>query len=475
MSIKQTITKLNIIKITFTLLLMLQFIVSPVQAQELENLSADELLILSKVDEMMAEQVQFLETVVNINSGTMNTAGVRAVGQEFRQKFDEIGFETSWVEMPTEMNRAGHLVARHSGYTGSGFQMMQNTDRDEVRSGEQRDVTSFQKESSKVLLLGHLDTVFPVDSEFQKFELDGHMAKGPGIADMKAGNVVILYALKALSDAGLLDDASIDVMFTGDEESAGSPFSLSRGPMVDLAKENDVVLSFESGRVNDAVIARRGSSNWSLEVTGKRAHSAGIFRDAIGAGAIFEASRILNAFYEEVRGEEYLTFNPGIILGGTNVEADFEHSTGTAFGKTNVVAQTVKVSGGLRFLSEEQKTRARARMREIVAKNLPQTSAEITFEDRYPAMSPTEGNMQVFEILRKINADLNYLPLSPVDPGQRGAGDISFVAPYISGIDALGPSGRFGHTIYEELDMRTIEPMTKRAALLIYRLINQQD
>jgi len=245
--------------------------------------------------------------------------------------------------------------------------------------------------------------------------------------------------------------------------------------MVDLAKENDVVLSFESGRVNDAVIGRRGSSNWRLEVTGKRAHSSGIFNNAVGAGAIFEVSRILNTFYEEVKGEEYLTFNPGIILGGTNVDADFELSTGTAFGKSNVVAQTVKVNGGLRFISEEQKERARAKMREIVANNLPHTTAEIFFEDRYPAMSPTEGNMKVFDILKQINSDLNYQPLTAVDPGVRGAGDISFVAPYISGLDALGPSGRYGHTVYEELDMRTIEPMTKRAALLIYRLIKQQN
>lgn len=437
---------IKIASLSLLILLPLVLTVANSAAQDNNNLNVDEGLILSKVDEMMQEQVQFLERVVNINSGTMNIAGVRETGQVFRDKFDEIGFDTQWLEMPAEMNRAGHLIARHDGEGGGG---------------------------ATVLLLGHIDTVFPVNSEFQKFELEGDTAKGPGISDMKSGDVIILYALKALHEAGVLAGAKINVLLTGDEESVGTPFTQSRGPMVELAKSSDVVLSFEGGRVGDAVVARRGSSGWHLSVTGRRAHSSGIFNDTVGAGAIFETARILNAFYDEVRGEEYLTFNPGIIMGGTSIEANLEHSQGTAFGKTNVVAQTVEVAGGLRFLSEEQKERAREKMREIVSNNLPQTSAEITFEDRYPAMSPTEGNMEVFEVLKQVNVDLNYPPLQAVDPGIRGAGDISFVAPYISGIDALGATGRRGHTIYEELDMRSIEPMTKRAALLIYRLINQ--
>lgn len=460
----------RLVSFSFFILIIVSIIAGPVRAQTNDNLSPDEVLLLSKVDELMSEQILFLEKVVNINSGTLNIDGVRAVGKEFREKFDELGFNTNWLEMPKEMNRAGHLVARSSGYAGTGFQMLNNPNRNESPPFEGASTKPLAIGGSKLLLLGHLDTVFPISSEFQKFVREGDIAKGPGVADMKSGNVVILYALKALQEAGLLDGLEVDVMLTGDEENAGAPFSLSRGPMVELAKENDVVLSFESGRVNDAVIARRGSSNWSLEVTGKRAHSSGIFNKAVGAGAIFETSRILNAFYEDVRGEEYLSFNPGMILGGTSVEADFERSTGTAFGKTNVVAQTVKVSGGLRFISEEQKEQARNKMRQIVANNLPHTSAEITFEDRYPAMSPTAGNMAVFEVLKQVNVDLKYPPLSPVDPGRRGAGDISFVAPYISGLDALGPTGRFSHTVYEELDMRSIEQMTKRAALLIYRL-----
>lgn len=425
-------------------ILMFCLVLTLAVGQAKADITEQEKAILEQIDTMLDEQILFLEKIVNINSGTMNFEGVREVGTLFEAQFDELGFETTWLDMPADMQRAGHLVARLEGDVGK-----------------------------RIMLLGHLDTVFPIDSPFQTFNRDGDMATGPGIEDMKSGDAIILYALKALQAAGALEGAQINIMLTGDEENAGAPFSLSRGPMVNLAKESDVVLSFESGREDVAVIARRGSSMWHLSVTGRRAHSSGIFNNEVGAGAIFETSRILNEFYEKVKGEEYLTFNPGLILGGTSIDADFEREVGTAFGKSNVVAQTVEVHGGLRFLSEEQKERARDKMREIVANNLPQTSAEITFFDRYPAMSPTEGNMELFDILKVINQDMGYAPLSAVDPSLRGAGDISFVAPYISGIDALGATGRYGHTVYEQLDMRSIAPMTKRAALMIYRLIHQ--
>ena len=125
--------------------------------------------------------------------------------------------------------------------------------------------------------------------------------------------------------------------------------------MVDAAKRSDIALGFETSTgFNYATVARRGSSGWKVEVKGKRAHSSGIFRDNVGAGAVFEMSRILNEFYNEVKGEEYLTFNPGILLGGTLMEFDSELSKGNVFGKTNVVAQKAVVEGGLRFISEEQ-------------------------------------------------------------------------------------------------------------------------
>ncbi|MGA0212496.1 MAG: M20/M25/M40 family metallo-hydrolase, partial [Flavobacteriaceae bacterium] len=321
-------------------------------------------------------------------------------------------------------------------------------------------------------LIGHLDTVFEKNSPFQAFEqINDSMAYGPGANDMKGGDVVVLYALKALSNLNLLNKSTITVAFTGDEESTGKPLSISRKELIESAKKSDIALGFETATgFNNATIARRGASGWKVEVEGVRAHSSGVFSERTGAGAIFEMSRILHRFYDEVRGEEYLTFNPGNLMGGTFVDYDAKASGGSVFGKTNVVAQKAIVHGGLRFISEEQKENARAKMRAIVAENLPQTKAIISFTDSYPAMGPTAGNQAVLEELNKVSLALGQGGVSAYDPGRRGAADISFVADYVDGLDGLGTMGRGAHTPQETVNLKTINDLIQRTALLIYRL-----
>ena len=288
---------------------------------------------------------------------------------------------------------------------------------------------------------------------------------------MKGGDVVVLFALKALANLNLLKNATITVAFTGDEESTGKPLSISRKALIEAGKKADIALGFENATgFNNATIARRGASGWKVEVKGKRAHSSGVFNEQIGAGAIFEMSRILNSFYEEVRGEQYLTFNPGTLLGGTFVDYDKQTSSGEVFGKTNVVAQTAIVNGGLRFISEEQKENASAKMRKIVSQNLPQTSANISFTDSYPAMGPTDGNKVVLEVLSEVSQDLGFGSVTGYDPSKRGAADISFVADYVDGLDGLGTMGNAAHTPQETVNINTINALIQRAAILIYRL-----
>ena len=294
--------------------------------------------ILSQVNLNEEDAILFLEKVVNINSGTLNIDGVREVGDVFRNEFEKINFKTKWVDMPDEMNRAGHLFAYKKGQKGK-----------------------------KLLLIGHLDTVFEENSPFQTFERRDTIAYAPGGNDMKGGNVIMLYALKALDQLGLLDNSHITIALTGDEESTGKPLSISRKDLIEAAKISDIALGFENSTgYNYATIARRGASGWTLTTKGKRAHSSRIFDKSVGAGAIFEIGRILNGFYEEVKGEELLTFNPGNLMGGNFIEYDNKKSEGLVFGKTNVVAQTAKINGGLRFISEEQKNRARNKMTKIV-------------------------------------------------------------------------------------------------------------
>jgi glutamate carboxypeptidase len=415
---------------------------SPLQAQKL---TAAEQKVARYIEQQSEEALGLLEKVVNINSGTGNHEGVRQVGDLFRRELDGLGFATRWIDMPDSVNRAGHLFAERQG-----------------------------KKGKRVLLIGHLDTVFEKDSPFQRFERTDSVLKGPGVNDMKGGDVVILYALKALHSAGLLSNTQIIVAFTGDEESAGKPLSISRKDLVDAAKRSEAALAFETATgFGQATVARRGSSNWRLEVTGNQAHSAGVFSERVGDGAIYEAARILNAFHDGLKGEKYLTFNPGLILGGTEIMHDATAGTGQVSGKGNIVAQTAVVTGDLRFISEEQKERTREKMRQIVARSLPGTSAKIIFQDSYPAMPPTPGNEALLAMLNRVSLDLGHGPVQPYDPGARGAGDVSFVAPYVSGLDGLGTMGSGAHSPNETMNPKTFQALTQRAALLIYRLTNK--
>ena len=425
--------------LTFLFILFIQWF------SNAQKLSRIEKKIVKKVQTMDNQSIDFLEKIVNINSGTLNKKGVREVGIVFDTAFKSIGFTTEWIEMPEEMNRAGHFFASLNGTKGK-----------------------------KLLLIGHLDTVFEENSPFQKFEkTNDSIAYGPGANDMKGGDVVVFYALKALADLNLLKDANITVAFTGDEESTGKPSSISRKELIEAAKGADIALGFETSTgFDNATIARRGASGWKVEVEGKRAHSSGIFSDYTGAGAIFEMSRILNSFYEQVRGEEYLTFNPGTLLGGTFINYDSQTSSGDTFGKTNVVAQTSVVHGGLRFISEEQKENARAKMREIVSNNLPQTKAKISFTDSYPAMGPTDGNRALLAILNEVSLSLGHEGVTAYDPGRRGAADISFVADYVDGLDGLGTMGNGAHTPKETVNLKTMNALIQRTAIFIYRLIS---
>jgi len=346
--------------------------------------------------------------------------------------------------MPADMQRAGHLVGEIKG-----------------------------KKGRRILLIGHIDTVFEPSSGFQKWERKDSLASGPGANDMKGGNMVMLYALKALHDNGLLKDRQITVILHGDEEAAGRPLDISRRDIVEVAKRSDVALCFETGTgFNYATVARRGSSSWKLTVTGKQAHSSGIFTDGTGAGAIYEASRILNRFYSELQ-EQYLTYNPGIFMGGTTVNADSTGTEGEVTGKTNIVANTVVVNGDLRFISEDQKARARQKMQAIVAASLPQTNSEITFSDGYPSMPPTDGNMEVLKKLSQVSVDLGQGPVMPWDPGKRGAGDISFVAQYLNCLDGLGAMGGGAHAPEEYISLNSLDDVETRVAILIHRLTSE--
>jgi glutamate carboxypeptidase len=404
-----------------------------------------EALIVERVKSRSAQAIELLERSVRVNSGTFNIEGVREVGRIFAAELEPLGFKARWAEMPPEMNRAGHLIATREGSQGK-----------------------------RVLLVGHLDTVFEKQSPVQLWERSGNKVRGQGVVDMKGGDVAIIEALRALHELGLLAETTISVVFTGDEERLGSPQSVSRRDLIDAAKRSDVALVFEGSRRlrsggDQAHVARRGSSSFFLEVTARPAHSSGMFSPGIGLGAIYEGARILNAFRGEV-AEPGLSFSPGVALGGTVVSFDDALASGTAFGKSNVIPRLFMVRSDMRFLDIVQRDRARAKMREIVAQSLPGTSAEIRFSDGYPPMPATEGNRALLAAYSSVSQDAGYGPVGAADASQGGASDVQFVAPYVDAIDGVGPWGSGSHTVDEQLDIPSIERSAVRAALLIYRL-----
>jgi glutamate carboxypeptidase len=406
-------------------------------------LKAPERKLAAFIEAHQPETLALLERSVNINSGTHNPKGVREVGALFREALDSLKFQTKWIE-GEGFGRAGHLVADHPG------------------------------PGPRIVLIGHLDTVFETDSPFQRFErLDDARARGPGIIDMKGGDVILISALRALEAAGLLKSLNVAVVMTGDEEDPGHPLGQSREALRAAARGARMGIGFEDGDGDPkhAVTARRGSTSWRMSVQGTPAHSSQIFREDIGAGAIFEAARILETFRARLSGESHLTFNPGVILGGTSVELDEAGSRGSAFGKSNVVAEHLEAAGDLRALTREQFENAEVRMREIVGQATPHTQARIVFEEGYPPLPPGEGNDRLLALYDEVSKDLGLGPVTATDPDKAGAADVAYLSGQVAMIlDGVGLKGKGGHTPEETADLNTLTTQTKRAAVLLYRL-----
>ena len=403
--------------------------------------------MIQTVDAEQERTVSMLETWVNQNSGSLNSPGVEAVGRMLRAELEPLGFKVDWIDMK-RAGRAGHIVARHNG-NGRGKRM---------------------------LLIGHLDTVFEPDHAFQRWERKGDRGIGPGSGDDKGGMAVMIAALRAMKAAGTLKQADIRVVLTGDEEDAGDPIEVTRGPLIEAGKWSDVALDFE-GLAQKAgkdvgSIARRSSDSWTLIVSGRSGHSSGVMHPDFGAN--YELARIVDAFRREL-GEDKLTYNVGMIGGGATAEMDKGRIRLNATGKTNIISAVAVARGDLRALTQDQIDRTKAKMRAIVAQSLPGTTAQISFDrGGYPPMAPTEGSRAILARLNAVNADMGLEQMGELDPMERGAGDISFVATDVDGLVGLGPAGSGSHAPGESVDIPSIARQAKRAAILMSRLAKER-
>jgi glutamate carboxypeptidase len=419
----------------------------PLAAQTTQPLSPAERAIVASVDANEQASNALLEKLVNINSGTHNLEGVRAVGAILMEELKALGFTVQWIPMD-EVHRAGALVAEHP-------------------------CPQAGKCGKRMLLIGHMDTVFEKSSPFQSYTVIGNIATGPGTNDMKGGLVDMLFALKALEAADVLKQTEITIVLSGDEEAHGEPASISRRDMIAAAHHSDVALEFEGTPRQDGVfygsVSRRSSITWHIKTTGETGHSSGIFSEGKGYGAIYELTRILDAFRTQLP-EPYLTYSVGMVLGGTNISVDATGDNGTATGKDNVIAPTAYASGDIRTLSNEQTERVEKKMEAIVARHLAKTRATIDFGEGYPAMAPTAESRALLGILNQVNASLGFGKMPELDPMKRGAGDISFVADLIPGLAGIGATGEGAHEPGETVDLSAQPINTKRDAILMYRL-----
>jgi glutamate carboxypeptidase len=414
-------------------------------------LSPAEKKMAATIDASQDRSVALLEKIVDQNSGTRNFEGVRAVATMMQAELEPLGFITRWVATP-EVNRAGHLVAEHKG------------------------------RGKHILLIGHLDTVFEKDSPFQTMtrKSDGRV-EGPGVSDMKGGLVIMVSALRAMRAAGTLKHADIRIILSGDEESGGRPLAISRGDLIKAGKWADAAFEFEPmGRQHGkdvGAISRRGTVTWTLRTTGKAGHSAGVFSKSDGYGANYELARIIDGFRREL-AEPGITYNVGILLGGGTAqptETTGEAAGGTVEGKENIIAAQGWAMGDLRAESNAQTMRVEDKMRAIVTDHLPGTGAEISFNEGYPAMAPTAGSRALLAQLNQVNADLGLEQMPEQDGARRGAGDISFVGDYTSGLIGTGAAGNGAHAIGETADLTSFPRQAKRAAILMSRLAKQKS
>ena len=400
--------------------------------------------MLAAVDAGREDAIDLLRRLVEQNSGTFNPAGVEAVARLLTPEFEALGFRVQWKPMP-HTGRAGHLIATHAG-NGRG---------------------------KRVLLIGHLDTVFEPDHPFRGFRIEGERAIGPGVGDDKGGIAVMLLALRAMQAAGTLRDADIEVVLTGDEEEVGAPVAEARADLIAAGRRADAALDFENLAQLDGrdmgSIARRSSNTWTLTVHGKSGHSSSIFSEAMGDGAVFELARILTAFRTELP-EPNLTFNAGLVGGGQEAAFDASQSRVSASGKDNIVPAIALARGDFRTLSPEQTRRVGDKMQAIVSRHLPRTEATLVIDEHYPPMPPTTGNRELLARLNQVNRDLGLPVMDALDPLRRGAGDIAFVAADVSGLAGLGLAGENAHADGESIALDSLPRQAKRAALLISRL-----
>ena len=357
-----------------------------------------------------------LQTLVNVDCGTANKAGVDAVGRLFRNQLRRTGCELTEFPLP---DYGDCLLATLRG-----------------------------RGTARVLLSGHLDTVYPEGTvALRPMRIEGGRILGPGANDMTAGLLAGLYAMRALQDSGFTDFERIDFFVNTDEE-VGSPVSprLYR----DVAIQSDAALVLECGRMNgDIVSARKGCSTYRFTVRGRQAH-AGV-EPQRGANAIVELARCIHELAALNGLNEGSTVNVGVIGGGI---------------ASNVVPDLAWADVDTRFVSAEAGIALDRAVRRIAAQpSVAGTAIEVSGGVERGPMEKTSATAFMVELARGVAAELGF-NFADIQTG--GASDGNYIAALgVPTLDGMGPVGGYDHSPDEYLELDSIVPRTALLAGLI--------
>ena len=348
--------------------------------------------LLKSIEAKHDKMVNFLETLVNIDSGNDSPEGVAKVARIVGGKLQEMNFDVEYLEYP---GACTHLLAKRKG-TGD----------------------------KEVMIIGHMDTLFPIGTAAARpFTIKDDKAYGPGVLDMKGGITIALFALEALYESGW-NDKNITVFFAGDEEFA-HPKTNAPELFEKYARGKDAVFNMETASAGQAVlVGRKGNIHPELIVKGISAH-AGADLDK-GASAIVELAHKIIAVNNLTDFSRGLTFTCGVIKGGT---------------VANAVADSASVVIDMRYLTVADGEYGIESLRKIAAQSVvPGTTTEVAnLRERFTPMEVTEGNQKLYEIVREQGRKLGLDIAKKVGGGASDAGwTVRAGAPSICSMGALG-------------------------------------
>ena len=364
-----------------------------------------------------------LRALVDTDCGTYSPAGVERVADYLRPRFAEAGCE---VELRPGQRMGPQLVARH---TGSG--------------------------QGRVLLIGHMDTVFPDGEATQRpFKIEDGRAYGPGVLDMKSGLLVGLYALRLLHEAGEAPYAALTFLCNSDEE-VGSPES---GPLVrELAREADAAIILEPGRGReDVTVARKGVATFTLEVEGLAAH-AGVEPEA-GHSAILELAHRVVALQALNGTIEGVTVNVGTVHGGE---------------RPNIVPDRARAQIDVRAPSTQAVAAIELALRQTCETIIvPGTRTRLTGGFMHQPFEQSPASKRLFALAQAAGRELG-LELRGRSTGGGSDGNTTASAG-VPTLDGMGPSGGLAHNPGEYIIVESIAPRIALLAGLLRRLHDGQ-